>query len=130
MINESVFDGIGGGLLLVGAAFGGMLFFAWITLFLFDKTRRYFPKLTPLFATLYAPPKVRLILASAIVFSLAYCAAIHCVTGCLMPLGKGEELATPHCTLALSWALGVLLGFTLLIREEFSEELAVGRVAT
>ena len=46
-----------------------------------------------------------------------------------MPLDKGEELTTPHCTLAISWALGVLLGFTLLIREESGEELSVGGVA-
>ena len=130
MINVSLFDGIGGGLLLVGTAFAGMLLFAWLTLFLFEKTKRYFPKLTVLFAALYAPPKIRLILASAVVFSLVYCAATHCLTGWIMPRDKSEELTTSHCTLAVSWALGVLLGFTLFIREEFGEELGLGGVAS
>lgn len=126
MIDESLFDGIGGGLILVGAAFAGMLFFAWLTLFLFEKTTKHFPKLTVLFAALYAPPKIRLILASAVVFSLTYWAVSQCLTGFIMPLEESEELTTSHCTLAISWALGVLLGFTLLIREEFGEDLVVG----
>ena len=130
MIDESLFDGIGGGLILVGAAFAGMLFFAWLTLFLFEKTTKYFPKLTVLFAAIYAPPKIRLILASVVLFSLTYCAVSTCLTGFIMPLDKSEELTTPHCTLAISWALGVLLGFTLLIREEFGEELSVGGAAS